>query len=104
MGNVDLFDPHNRLNFPTEAAIGSMPQEVQDRFKPVREAKAKLDAATKHREATAQRIKENDAERVSTKEQMDKIRPSGTDADRTRNAKAHIASEQAQRRRERGLE
>ncbi len=103
MANVDLFDAHNRLNFPTLEQIEAMPKEVQDRFKPVSEAKAVLDAATKHRESVAQRIAANDAERAATTEQMNTIRPSGTDADRTRNIKAHIASEQRQRRLERGL-
>ncbi len=103
MGNVDLFDAHPRLNFPTDEAVASMPPEVQERFKPVRDAKAVLDAATKHRESVAQRIAANDAERATTTEQMNMMRPSGTDADRTRNIKAHIASEQRQRRLERGL-
>jgi hypothetical protein len=101
MGKVDLFDTHSRFNFPTEAQISALPKEARERFKDVRNAKAKLDAATKHREATAQAIKDNDAARVATKEAMDKLRPKWTETD---NIKAHIASEQAQRRRERGLE
>jgi hypothetical protein len=100
MGNVNLFDAHNRINFPNEDQIASMSKEARQQFKPVREAKAKLDAATKHREATAQRIKDNDAERAKTTEQMIALRPKWTETD---NIKAHIQSEQRQRRLERGL-
>jgi transposase InsO family protein len=101
MGNVNLFDAHNRISFPTEAQIAALPKEAQDRFESVRQAKAKLDAATRYRETVEQRIKDNDAARVATKEEMDNLRPRWTATD---NAKAHIASEMQQRRRERGLE
>ena len=97
---VELFDAHNRINFPTDAQVASMSPAAQERFKGVQEAKAKLDAATAHRESVAKRIKECEAESVSTKEKMDKLKPTWTATD---NVKAHIASEQAQRRRERGL-
>ena len=101
MANVELFDTHNRINFPTDAQVASMSPAAQERFKGVAAAKAKLDAATAHRESVAKRIKECEAELVSTKEQMNKLAPKWTE---TQNIKAHIASEQAQRRRERGLE
>jgi predicted nucleic acid-binding Zn-ribbon protein len=99
MGNVELFDTHNRLNFPTEAQIAALPADAQKRFEGVRSAKAKLDAATKHRETVEQQIKDCDAARAATKAEMDSIRPRWTATD---NAKAHIASEREQRRLERG--
>jgi flagellar biosynthesis chaperone FliJ len=104
MGNVNLFDAHNRINFPTPEQVASLPAEAQQRFKAVADAKAVLDTATKHRESIEKRIKECGIERHATAEQMNTLRPSGTDEDRTRNIKAHILSEQQQRRRERGLE
>jgi len=100
MGNVELFDTHNRLNFPTEATIAAMPENVRKRFASVRLAKQKLDKATKHRETVEQKIKTNDAARVGTAAELDRLRPTWT---ATQNVKAHIASEQAQRRLERGL-
>lgn len=101
MGNVELFDTHNRMNFPTEAQIAALSPEVQARFAGVTAAKVKLDSATKHREKIEKARDDNAAAIVATKEAMDAIRPRWTATD---NAKAHIASEQAQRRRERGLE
>ena len=100
MADVELFDTHNRLNFPTEATIAAMPQEVRKRFANVRLAKQKLDIATKHRVAVEQKIKTNDAARVETKAELDCLRPTWT---ATQNVKAHIASEQAQRRLEQGV-
>jgi uncharacterized protein YPO0396 len=100
MTAIELFDTHNRLNFPTEAQVSAMLPAVQKRFEVVRTAKAKLDSATAHRVAVEQRIKDNSAEAVATKTEMDKLRPKWSEMD---NIKAHIASEQAQRRRERGL-
>jgi len=98
--HADLFDAHNQLCFPTEAQIQATPQDVRKRFATVRLAKQKLDTATKHRVTIEERIKKNDAARVETKDELDRLRPEWTP---TMNAKAHIASEQAQRRRERGL-
>jgi hypothetical protein len=99
--HADLFDAHNRLCFPTEAQIQAMPQDVRKRFAGVRLAKQKLDTATKHRVNIEERIKKNDAARVETAAELDRLRPAWTPE---MNVKAHIASEQAQRRRERGLE
>lgn len=99
--HADLFDAHNRLCFPTEVQIQAMPQDVRKRFAGVRLAKQKLDTATKHRVNIEERIKKNDAARVETAAELDRLRPVWT---ATQNVKAHIASEQAQRRRERGLE
>jgi hypothetical protein len=98
--HADLFDAHNRLCFPTEAAIAAMPQDVRKRFAGVRLAKQTLDKATKHRESIEQAIKTNDAARFETKTELDRIRPVWTATD---NVKAHIASEQRQRRIERGM-
>jgi hypothetical protein len=102
MGNVNLFDTHNRICFPTDVEIASMSPTAQERFKPVREAKVKLDAATKHREATEQRIKDCDTERTVTQEAMSKLRPN-SEKETIANIKNHILSEQRQRRLERGL-
>jgi hypothetical protein len=98
---MELFDTHGRINFPTEAQVAELPAHAQERFKPVREAKAALDAITRHKEAIVKRIEANDIERGQTKEAIDTLRPKW---DATMNAKAHIASEQRQRRLERGLE
>jgi predicted nucleic acid-binding Zn-ribbon protein len=99
MDALNLFDTHMRFNFPQESEIAKLPAEAQERFRGVRQAKAALDAANKHREAIEQRIKDNDAARTATKAEMESIRPRWTATD---NAKAHITSERAQRRLERG--
>jgi hypothetical protein len=98
--HADLFDTHNRLCFPSEAAIAAMPQDVRKRFAGVRLAKQKLDQATKTRETIEQKIKTNDAARFATKAELDRLRPVWTPE---MNVKAHIQSEQRQRRIERGM-
>jgi hypothetical protein len=102
MGNVNLFDTHNRINFPTDAQIADYPAEAQERFKPVREAKAALDRATDKRKSIEQQIVACDTERTATQEGMSKLRPN-TEAEKMANIKNHILSEQRQRRLERGL-
>lgn len=96
---LELFDTHNRINFPTDAQIATLPDVVQEKFKPVRVAKEKLDAATKLRLALDQRIVGNDAARLAIDTELKEIRPKWTVND---NIKAHIASEREQRRLERG--
>jgi hypothetical protein len=102
MGNVNLFDTHNRINFPTEAQIADYPAEAQEQFKPVRDAKATLDAASKNRETIEQQIVACDTERAATQAEMSKLRPN-SEAEKMANIKNHILSEQRQRRLERGL-
>jgi hypothetical protein len=102
MGNVNLFDTHNRINFPTEEQIASYPAEAQERFKPVAVAKAALDRATDKRKSIEQQIVACDTERNAAQVEMAKLRPN-SEAEKMANIKAHIASEQRQRRLERGL-
>jgi hypothetical protein len=101
MGNlrVELFDVHNRINFPQESDIAALPAEVQEKFKTVRAAKEKLDAATELRVMLDQKITRNDAARLAVDTELKAIRPVWTETD---NIKAHIASERAQRALERG--
>jgi septal ring factor EnvC (AmiA/AmiB activator) len=96
----ELFDVHNRLNFPSEATIAAMPQDVRKRFAKVRLAKQTLDKATKYRESIEEKIKANDAARSETKTELDRLRPEWSPM---MNIKAHIESEARQRRLERGM-
>lgn len=100
--HVNLFDVHNRICFPTEEQIADYPAEAKERFKAVRDAKAKLDAATDHRKSIEQQIVACDTERTATQVEMSKLRPN-SEAEKMANIKNHIASEQRQRRLERGL-
>jgi hypothetical protein len=97
--SLELFDTHNRINFPQESDIAALSAEAQEKFKPVRAAKEKLDAATKHRAALDQKIIGNDAARLAVDTELKEIRPVWTATD---NIKAHIQSEREQRRLERG--
>jgi hypothetical protein len=96
---LELFDTFNRVNFPTDAQIAAMSAEAQASFKPVRAAKDKLDAATKFRVKLDQQIVGNDASRLAVATELTELRPKWTETD---NIKAHIRSEQEQRRIERG--
>jgi hypothetical protein len=100
--DVNLFDVHNRICFPTEEQIATYPPEAQARFKLVRDAKAALDRATDTRKSIEQKIVACDTERNAVQEEMAKLKPN-TEAEKMANIKNHILSEQRQRRLERGL-
>jgi len=97
---MELFDGHNRFNFPSKAEIAALPPEARKRFESVAAAKNKLEAAIKHRVAIEHRIEAVDKERAEVDAEIVRLRPKWTFVD---NVKAHIASERAQRLRERGL-
>ena len=79
--HVNLFDVHNRICFPTEEQIADYPAEAKERFKAVRDAKAKLDAATEHRKSIEQQIVACDTERTATQVEMSKLRPNSSGED-----------------------
>jgi len=96
---MELFDNTMQFKMPPESDIAALPPEAQKRFEAVRAANSRLGKAITHREHIEERIKANNAERITTDNELNSLHPQWTQVDK---AKAWIRSQQEERARERG--